>query len=530
MVHDKPINPSSFTDDHPELVEHQLASILESPHFKSAKKMQAFLRYVVRKALAGKSSNLKQYTIAVEGLNYPVDFDSDTNPAIRIMAGRVRDRLEKYYDSEGEADALVISMPKGSYSPLFKEKARTQIIPEKTGHSIPPKLAVLCYSDETQNKESNRLLFQITDTMAMEMSHFIFSKLVVSIPHADKREARFASIEIKERFQADYMLIFYIQQLPKKQHSLLVRLMDVEEEGVLWSESYELSEKSFDEQHEVIANITAVVTDLQHGLLHHHWARKLLEDEASIPDYYRSLAYYRYYNDDMGRDAFVKASEACKQFLDLNPNDVISLLIYTDYCRRDYVYGYNEIENPLELGKELAEKAIQLKPFSHEAHYVYGQILFCLHEYEQCLETFKEVRSFYRYHSIVEYGVGFHYCLMGEWDEGLKIIQGMMSTSTSYPTWCNFILFLDSYLNKKFDKALSYALKIKTPQVFHRPLARCVSYIELGEVDKAKIELQELLLDYPNFMEQGQQLLERFLGSKEVSDRLWEGLIKAKDS
>lgn len=185
----------------------------------------------------------------------------------------------------------------------------------------------------------------------MEMSHFLFSKLVVSIPHADKRESRFASIEIQERFQADYMLIFYIQQLPKNQHSLLVRLMDVEEEGVLWSESYELSEQSFGEQHEVIANITAVVTDLHHGLLHHHWARKLLEDEANIPDYYRSLAYYRYYNDDLGRDAFVKASEACKQFLDQNPNDVISLLIYADYCRRDYAYGYNEIENPLELGK-----------------------------------------------------------------------------------------------------------------------------------------------------------------------------------
>lgn len=119
---------------------------------------------------------------------------------------------------------------------------------------------------------------------------------------------------------------------------------------------------------------------------------------------------------------------------------------------------------------------------------------------------------------------------MGERAEGLKAIKKMMSSSTSYPTWCYFTLFLDSFLNKKYDKALSYALKIKTPQVFHRPLARCVSYIELGEVDKAKVEFQELLLDYPNFMEEGQQLLQRFLGSEEISDKLWEGLVKAKDS
>ncbi|MEE9326187.1 MAG: hypothetical protein V3U71_02750, partial [Cocleimonas sp.] len=343
------------------------------------------------------------------------------------------------------------------------------------------------------------------------------------------REARFASIEIKERFQADYMLIFYIQQLPKKQHSLLVRLMDVENEEVLWSDSYDLSEQDFSEQHTIIANITSVVTDIQQGVLHHHWGRKLLENEASIPPYYQSQAYYRYYNDDLSRDAFLKASTACKQFLDMNPNDVISLLIYTDYCRRDYVYGYNEIDKPLECGKELAEKAVHLSPSSHEAHYVYAQILFCLKECEQSFESFSKVRELYQYDSIVEYGVGFHYCLMGKWDEGLKIIKQMMSTSNTYPTWCNFILFLDSYLKGEYEEALSNALKIKTPQVFHRPLARCVSYAQLGELDKAKVEYQELLLDYPNFIEEGEKLLHRFLGSDEIVTKLWNGLVKVNN-
>lgn len=162
MVQDNPKNPSpSYKQEaDADLVEHQLALILSSSHFKSAKQMQRFLQYIVRKTLAGKCKNLKQYTIAVEALGFPVDFDSDTNPVVRIMSGRVRERLTKYYEDGGENDALLITMPKGSYSPVFEKKACAQKPSQvKDGHSIPPKLAVLCYSDETQDKKSNRLLF-----------------------------------------------------------------------------------------------------------------------------------------------------------------------------------------------------------------------------------------------------------------------------------------------------------------------------------------------------------------------------------
>ncbi len=528
MVKDKPDNFTASSN--PELVEHQLSVLLESSYFKSAKKMQAFLKYVVRKTLAGKSNTIKQYTIAVEALDFPVDFDSDTNPVVRIMAGRVRERLDKYYAADGINDALIIKIPKGSYSPVFEEKPRADLvakIDQKQGHSVPPKLAVLCYSDETQDKESNRLLFQITDTMAKELSYFLFSRLVVSIPHADKRESRFASIEIKERFQADYMLIFYIQQLPKGKHILMVRLMDVDDEQVLWSDSYDLNEQHFSDQHDIIGNITAVVTDIQQGVLHHHWGRKFLENESTIPPENLSQAYYRYYLDDMGRGAFVKSVEICKQFLDNNPNDVISLLLYADYCRRDYVYGYKVIDDPLFIGQVVTEKAAKLNPSSHEANYVLGQILFCLDEYEQCYQTLKHTRELYQYNASIDYGVGFHFCLMGKWDEGLEIVNNVMATSKNFPSWCHFSPFLSHYLNAKYDLALSSALQIKTPQVYHKPLSRCVSYIYLGEVKKAKSELQDLLLRYPNFMEEGQALLRRHLGVGEIADKLWTGVLKA---
>ncbi len=534
MVQDNPENPPksspSFIEEaDADLVEHQLAQILASPQFKSAKQMKNFLQFIVRKALAGKGEVLKQYIIAVEALGYPVDFDSDTNPVVRIKAGRVRERLTKYYENEGKNDALIITIPKGSYTPFFEKKARTQKpFQVKDGYSIPPKLAVLCYSDETQNNESNRLLFQVTDTMAMELSHFLFVSLVVSIPHADKKMARNASIDIYERYQADYMLIFYIHQLPEQRHKLLVRLMNVTDETVLWSASYELKDdEPFDEQHAIIANITAVVADIQQGVLQYHWARKLLEDEETIPDYYKSQAYYRYYNDDLSRVAFSKAVKTCKVQLEKHPNDILSLLIYADYCRRDYVYGYNTIESPLQIGKEYAQKAIHLQANSHEAHFVLGQILFCLNERQQCLSEFNLARDIYQYNAVVEYGIGFHFCLLGEWEKGLEIANEVMSRSLTYPNWFNLTPFLYAYLQEDYEEALSFALKIDTPQILHAPMSRCVSYIQLGKKEQAKQELKELLIRYPDFMDNGKQVLNRFFGSEEIADKLWEGIEKA---
>ena len=529
MVQDTPKNPSpSFNlEAGADLVEHQLAQILASPHFKSAKQMQNFLQYVVRKTLVGKGKTLKQYTIAVEALGYPIDFDSDINPVVRIKAGRVRERLTKYYENEGENDALVITIPKGNYTPVFERKPRTEKPSQvKDGHSIPPKLAVLCYSDETQDNESNRLLFQVTD--AMELSHFLFVSLVVSIPHADKKMARNASIDIYERYQADYMLVFYIQQLPKERHKLLVRLMDVPDETVLWSKSYELKDdEPFDEQHAIIANITAVVADIQQGVLQRHWARKLLEDEETIPDYYKPQAYYRYYSDDLSRVAFSKAVAICKEQLGKYPNDILSLMIYADYCRRDYVYGYNIIESPLEIGKECAQKAIHLQANSHEAHFVLGQILFCLNERQQCLSEFNLARDIYQYNAVIEYGIGFHFCLLGEWEKGSEIANEVMSRSFTYPNWFNLTPFLYAYLQEDYEEALSFALKIDTPHILHAPMSRCVSYSQLGQKEQAQRELKELLIRYPDFMENGKQILNRFFGSEEIADKLWEGIEKA---
>ena len=66
-----------------------LALLVESPAFRTAPQLAAYLGCVVNTALAGRKGEIKGYTIAVEALGRPGDFDL-VIPIVRVEAGRLR--------------------------------------------------------------------------------------------------------------------------------------------------------------------------------------------------------------------------------------------------------------------------------------------------------------------------------------------------------------------------------------------------------------------------------------------------------
>jgi adenylate cyclase len=525
------IDLTSLSEDDRILINNQLQKILLSSYFKNAVQQKKFLQFVVGKAIVGEGTHLKQYIIAVEGLGYAETFDSDTNPAIRINAGRIRKKLEDYYKKEGNVDSLRITLPKGHYTPSFTKNLTPQKELVSESYSLAPKLAVMCYSDRTQNDESNRLVFHVTDTLSKELSRFILARIVISIPHGDKNDTLFAASEIRERFQADYMLVFCIQQLPKNEHLLLCRILDVESKEIIWSETYDIdSEVPFHKQQTIIGNITAAASDIQQGILYQHWVKKLMQDEPSIPEHFKALVYYRKYIDNLSVAALQKSVDVCQNFLQKNPSDVISNIILADLCRRNYVYTFTGPEISLELGRLCALRAINSKPDSHEAHYSLGQILFCLDEKVHALNEFKITRDLCQYHAYIEFGVGFHLFMMGEREQGMELINKVLSLSSNYPSWFNVIPFCDAYLKGNYERALEIALIIDAPILFSGAMVRCMTYVKLGNIEKAKIELQKALVNMPDLLEKGEQRLIRYFGSEETAQKFWQGIVIANES
>lgn len=103
----------------PERVRPQLERILASREFAGSARLSTFLRHVVECAVAGRSAEIKEYSIGVEVYGRGATFDPQTDSSVRVEASRLRAKLAKYYQSEGLADELQISIPKGRYVPLF---------------------------------------------------------------------------------------------------------------------------------------------------------------------------------------------------------------------------------------------------------------------------------------------------------------------------------------------------------------------------------------------------------------------------
>ncbi|GAB4514117.1 MAG: hypothetical protein Tsb0019_11880 [Roseibium sp.] len=127
-------------------VQSALAAALQSREFQSAPQLRSFLGFIVGAALNDEQEKLKGYTIAVEALGRPQDFNPVTDPIVRVEAARLRRRLAKYYAGSGAADPVRIDIPKGSYAPEFKiADASEPRTPLRTGQC--QKTAVPCEGD-----------------------------------------------------------------------------------------------------------------------------------------------------------------------------------------------------------------------------------------------------------------------------------------------------------------------------------------------------------------------------------------------
>lgn len=516
-----------------EQVELQLDHILTSSNFKGSTQMQNFLRYVVDKKLSGEEKQLKQYTIAVEALGQAESFDADTNPLVRIEAGRLRKKLDSYYLHEGKNDPCIVSIPVGSYAPVFevntalspKEK---ELVEEKWKHSCGPRLLISCFTDKTQGETGVKLLYFFTDHIARIFSGFLFLRLMSAIPHADKAFSNSVIESYQSNDRTDYILSIYIHQLEGETYELLCSLVKTKEQHIIWSDSYLLTEASLKETQELIGNeIASAVIDLQHGVMHLDWARGMLQRNwDDINDRFKAVVFYRHYADSFTTEAFRPAVQACLNAIEKNADDVVALTIYSEYCRREYIYNHGVIKDPLKEGLKSAQEAVRIKPDSHEAHYVLGQMWFSLGKVELCLFEFEESRRLNKYHALVTFGIGFHLFLLGRWDEGVELVNQSIQDNPRHPDWFLMIPFLDEYRKENYNQALMLAHRIVSPTSFWGPLTRAVAYTELGQTDEAKQEIATLLERIPNFFTSGKIMLERYLHNSELLQRIMTTLKK----
>lgn len=121
-------------------VERQMELLLESPHFSHSKRFPAFLRFVVGQTLAGEADSLKERTLGIEVFGKDADYDTASDPIVRVTAAEIRKRIAQYYQDPGHQDELRITLPSGGYIPQFHWPRKTD---EVTAFAKAAQLALL---------------------------------------------------------------------------------------------------------------------------------------------------------------------------------------------------------------------------------------------------------------------------------------------------------------------------------------------------------------------------------------------------
>jgi hypothetical protein len=100
-------------------VQRQLEKLLATSLFNSSKRYPSFLKFVVSRALAGQNDQLKERILGVEIFGRPADYDTNTDPIVRVTAAEIRKRIEQYYQDPKHSQEIRLFLPAGSYAPQF---------------------------------------------------------------------------------------------------------------------------------------------------------------------------------------------------------------------------------------------------------------------------------------------------------------------------------------------------------------------------------------------------------------------------
>ena len=105
-----------------EQIQHQLDRILKSKTFQTVERLKRFVSFIVLETLEGRGDQLKEFVVGMQVFNKEPSFDPRNDPIVRVQARRLRTRLSRYYQEEGQSDEIVIELPKGGYAVTFQQR------------------------------------------------------------------------------------------------------------------------------------------------------------------------------------------------------------------------------------------------------------------------------------------------------------------------------------------------------------------------------------------------------------------------
>ena len=139
-THDGPAPASQPVPDDT-AVREQLDRLLGNSHFRTSKRCQALLRYVVEAYMGNHLERVKERTLGFEVFQRDPAYDTNQDSVVRTTAAEIRKKLAQYYLEPSHEHEIRVLLPQGSYLPEFhfapiQPAAPTP--PEEKADAVPP--------------------------------------------------------------------------------------------------------------------------------------------------------------------------------------------------------------------------------------------------------------------------------------------------------------------------------------------------------------------------------------------------------
>ncbi len=412
----------TFAAYSPTLVESTLERVLASSAFRRSQRHRQFLRHVIRAALANEQEQLKEVIIGLEVFGRALStYDPRRDPIVRVEAGRLREKLERFYADEGASEAFEITIPVGSYMPQFNRRRAAQ-------PDLRRSIAILPFNNVTGQPHDGAFAIGLADQLIDTLGQVKGMKVVARVSALKASEKELSLRALSTLLGVDHIVEGSIQRSGPRLRCI-ARLSRSKGGVQIWSRRFEQADSAgdlFAFQDEIADAVLAAVTasliegagpsgaatttaSMPHRapLTHSNEARVLFERarylalQGSIDGYTRAIALlekavtldpeFAQAHSQLGATranlgpyvfaptiaTFAKVKESLLRALELNPldGDAHSLLAVIAH----------RIESGWETAEPLFIEALRMSPSSTLAHSSYAWALVFNGRYDEAI-------------------------------------------------------------------------------------------------------------------------------------------------
>ncbi len=497
-----PAEPWSQSDQ--QAIREQLHRILNGAPFVRAKRRKRFLEFIVNETLAGRGDRLKGYIIAREVFDRPEDFDPNVDPIVRIEAGRIREKLREYYDTEGKGDPIRIEVPKRNYTAKIEFRQQppadagpSQSPPRSAPSRVPAaaviavllvalagygawrwwtpssspsdkaSIAVLPFENIGNDPTWERFADGITEDIVTDLSHskdlFVVARNSTEVYKDKPTDVR----TIGRDLGVHYVLEGSIQP-SGRQIRVTAQLVDARTGGHVWSDRYiRPAADLFDVQSDVTEKIAATLTGYQGAVAA---AERLLIRRKPPAD----LTAYEFYllgmeakhggaGGGVTKDGLDQAERLFLKALEIDPQLArahVGLAYVYEYRLE---FGLGTAEENLAKQMETARNAVRLDPSDGETQLVLGHAYAYQGMTDQALDQFAKAETLAPSNADVLILIAWYLPPLGQPDRAVELAEKALRLNPNYPYWYNQGLRYVYFFGRRFDKSVKHSKLVTDP-------------------------------------------------------------------